>query len=307
MNDIATGGIVMNQTSTGQAEGRGAVIVISSHVARGSVGNRAAVFALETLGHPVWAVPTVVLPWHTGHAPATRIVPDPEQFSAFMKDLQLAPWLGEVRAVLSGYLGNARQAADVAALVARVKERNPGALYVCDPVMGDLEGLYVPQATAEAMRDLLLPMADIATPNRYELQWIAGRELGDLSALVDAARTLHPPRMLVTSAPGMMAGGIGNLLVTSDDALLAEHRHIAGPPSGMGDLTAAVFLARLLAGQSDADALQTTTASVCEVMASAARRGGDELQLAIDAHSLSHPMATVQFRHLARSVSRSAK
>ena len=29
-----------------------AVIVISSHVARGSVGNRAAVFALETLGHP---------------------------------------------------------------------------------------------------------------------------------------------------------------------------------------------------------------------------------------------------------------
>ncbi|MEP2575390.1 MAG: pyridoxal kinase, partial [Nitratireductor sp.] len=37
-----------------------AVIVISSHVARGSVGNRAAVFALETLGYPVWAVPTVI-------------------------------------------------------------------------------------------------------------------------------------------------------------------------------------------------------------------------------------------------------
>ena len=55
-----------------------AVIVVSSHVARGSVGNRAAVFALETLGHPVWAVPTVLLPWHPGHGPATRIVPDAE-------------------------------------------------------------------------------------------------------------------------------------------------------------------------------------------------------------------------------------
>jgi pyridoxine kinase len=44
------------------------VIVISSHVVRGSVGNRAAVFALETLGFPVWAVPTVVLPWHPGHS-----------------------------------------------------------------------------------------------------------------------------------------------------------------------------------------------------------------------------------------------
>ncbi|MBE0694401.1 MAG: pyridoxal kinase, partial [Aquamicrobium sp.] len=46
----------------GQAAPR-AVIVISSHVARGTVGNRAAVFALETLGLPVWAVPTVILPW----------------------------------------------------------------------------------------------------------------------------------------------------------------------------------------------------------------------------------------------------
>ena len=47
----------------------GAVIVISSHVVRGSVGNRAAVFALETLGYPVWALPTIVLPWHPGHGP----------------------------------------------------------------------------------------------------------------------------------------------------------------------------------------------------------------------------------------------
>ena len=52
-------------------------LVISSHVVRGSVGNRAAVFALETLGFPVWAVPTVILPWHPGHSRATRIVPGP--------------------------------------------------------------------------------------------------------------------------------------------------------------------------------------------------------------------------------------
>ena len=37
---------------------KGAVISISSHVVRGSVGNRAVVFALETLGYPVWALPT---------------------------------------------------------------------------------------------------------------------------------------------------------------------------------------------------------------------------------------------------------
>lgn len=275
-----------------------AVIVVSSHVARGSVGNRAAVFALETLGHPVWAVPTVVLPWHPGHGPATRIVPDADQFSAFMKDLERAPWLGEVAAVLSGYLGDARQAADVAALVKRVKARNAAALYICDPVMGDAGGLYVPEATAVAMRDLLLPLADIATPNRYELEWIVGGRLDEMRSVIAAALDLGPPRMLVTSAPAMMAGGIGNLLVTPTEALLAEHRQIPGPPNGLGDLTAAVFLARLMAGQPDAKALQTTTAAVYEILARTAKRGGDELQLETDARSLSHPMAMVQFRHL---------
>ena len=157
-----------------------AVIVISSHVARGSVGNRAAVFALETLGHPVWAVPTVLLPWHPGHGPATRIVPEPEQFSAFMMDLERAPWLGEVAAVLSGYLGDAGQAVHVAVLVEVVKAKNPNAIYVCDPVMGDAGGLYVAEAVAEAMRDLLMPIADIATPNRYELEWMSGQKIVDL-------------------------------------------------------------------------------------------------------------------------------
>ena len=69
---------------------KAAVIAVSSHVVRGTVGNRAMVFALESLGHPVWSVPTVTLPWHPGHGPATRLVPGPEQFSAFIEDLCLS-------------------------------------------------------------------------------------------------------------------------------------------------------------------------------------------------------------------------
>ena len=63
-------------------------------------------------------------------------------------------------------------------------------------------------------------------------------------------------------------------------------------------MTAAVFLARLLDGQNSAKALQSTTASVFEILARTAKRGGDELQLETDAESLSHPMAMVQLRHL---------
>lgn len=275
-----------------------AVIVISSHVARGSVGNRAAVFALECLGFPVWAVPTVILPWHLGHGRATRIVPPAEQFTALMADLERAPWLGEVGAVLSGYLGDASQAEAVAGLVRAVKAKNPAALYICDPVMGDSEGLYIPEPTAAALRDRLLPLADIATPNRYELEWLTGMELPDMKSTIAAALHAGPPTMLVTSAPAMMAGGTGNLLLDSSHALLAEHRVIARPPNGLGDLTAAIYLARIMSGQQPAKALQTTTAAVYEILARTAKRGGDELQLETDAQSLSHPMAMVQMRHL---------
>ncbi|TIU61887.1 MAG: pyridoxal kinase, partial [Mesorhizobium sp.] len=207
------------------------------------------------------AVPTVILPWHPGHSRATRIVPPLDQFKALMADLERAPWLGEVRAVLSGYLGEAGQAEAVASLVAAVKEKTPNALYVCDPVMGDSGGLYVPESTAAAMRDKLMPIADIATPNRYELEWMAGAPLPDIKAVTAAALHAGPSTMLVTSAPAMMAGGIGNFLLDGSQALLAEHRVIERPPNGLGDLTAAVYLARILSGQAPVKALQSTTAA----------------------------------------------
>lgn len=275
-----------------------AVIVISSHVVRGSVGNRAAVFALETLGFPVWAMPTVVLPWHPGHGPSTRLTFPESDFDKAIDDLIRAPWLGEVKAVLTGYFGSAGQPRAVARLIRALKEKNPDLLYVCDPVMGDLGGLYIPQPTAEAIRDELIPLATIATPNRYELAWLSGAPLETNAAIMDAAVALGPPRILVTSAVPMMAGGTGNLYLTGKHALLAEHRLIDNPPNGLGDLLGALFTGRILSGMDEEKALQLSTASVFEILARTSKRGGDELTLETDATSLSTPMAMVQMRRL---------
>lgn len=274
------------------------VIVLSSHVVRGTVGNRAAVFALETLGFPVWAVPTVTLAWHPGHGSSTRIVASPDQFAALMADLERAPWLGEVGAILTGYLGDTEQARAIAGLVGAVKARNPDALYVCDPVIGDAGGLYVPERTATVIRDRLMAIADIATPNRYELEWLAGRPLGDLGEIAAAARAAGPRTMLVTSTPPLADGSIGNLLVEEGRTLLAEHRTVERPPNGLGDLTAAVYLARVLAGYAPAKALQSTTATVYDILLRTAGRGGDELQLETDARSLADPSVEVSLHHL---------
>lgn len=277
---------------------KGAVIVISSHVVRGAVGNRAAVFALETLGHPVWALPTVVLPWHPGHGPAKRVAIAADDFDAIISDLIRAPWRGEVRAVLSGYLGSAGQARSVARLVESLRVDNPDLLYMCDPVCGDERGLYVPEETAVAIRDSLIPLASVATPNRFELAWLVGAPLETNAAIMDAALSLGPARMLVTSSLPLLAGSTGNLYLSGRNALLAEHRLVQNPPNGTGDLLAAIFLSRLMEGVPEERALMTSTASVFEIVARTAKRGADELTLEQDAASISTPMAMVQMRRL---------
>lgn len=282
----------------------GTVLAISSHVVRGAVGNRAAVFALETLGHCVWSLPTVLMPWHPGHGPSTRMVFPDETFSRVVDDLIASPKLGEVKAVLTGYFGSPDQPAAVARLISALREKNPDLLYVCDPVMGDMGGLYVPETTAEAIRDHLLPLATVATPNRFELGWLSGAPLDSNDQIIEAALALGPPKMLVTSAFALMAGGTGNLYLSARHALLAEHRAVGNPPNGLGDLMGALFLSRLLSGLDEEKALQLATASVFELIARTAGRGGDELTLASDASSLARPMAMVQMRRLFHPASR---
>lgn len=280
-----------------------AIIVISSHVVRGTVGNRAAAFALEVLGYPVWTVPTVTMPWHPGHTsvagPGDRIVAADEQFSAMLDQLAHSPWSGEVGAVLSGYLGSAGQVPAVAALVSELKAQNPDLIYALDPVIGDHGRLYVPEDQASAMRAQLLPLADIITPNPFELSWFAGVETPSRNEeLIELARRLAVPTTLVTSAHGLKSGHIGNLLLDGGTAHLAEHRRMEGPPNGLGDLTAALFLGHRLSGSAPADAMVDAIGSVQEVMLRTLSEGSDELLLESAIRSLLKPHAKVALRTL---------
>ena len=245
---------------------RPAVIVISSHVVRGTVGNRAAAFALEVLGFPVWIVPTITLPWHPGHGPSHRITPSQSDFETVIKDLCNAPWLSEVGAVLSGYLGHAHQVPAVASLVDAVKAQSQDALYVLDPVMGDapddLEGrLYISEEQAVAIRDVLLPRADMIAPNPFELGWLSGRNTPRThETLREAATSLETKFVLGTSAPAMMKDHIGNMLIENDGDThkvhLSEHRRAVGPPNGLGDLASALMLGNYLGSGNAVEALR---------------------------------------------------
>lgn len=275
-----------------------AIIVLSSHVARGSVGVRASAFALERLGFPVWIVPTIVLPFHPGHGPGERIVPPADSFSALIDDLIASPWLGEVGGILSGYLGEPGQVAPVRRLVESVKARNPRALYCCDPVIGDAGRLYVTEDLAIAMRDRLVPAADIATPNLFELAWLTGKVVKELDDVVDAARSLAAHSVIATSVPSRRKRHIGAALVTDAHAHLADHAHIDNAPKGTGDLFSALVLARLLEGRDPPQAMARAAAGVLEVVAATARLGREELALEAAQRGLVHPSAPVGLQRL---------
>lgn len=281
-----------------------AVLVISSHVMAGTVGNRAAAFALERMGHPVWEIPTIVLPWHPGHGPATRQVPDPLLFSQSLEDLTQHPDFSSLGAVLTGYLGEASQAAPIAKLVDKLKAANPEALYVCDPVMGEETGLYIPQQTAEAMRDILLPRADIITPNRFEWNWLTQSAASDNMELVKAAQSLDIPKAIITSAFPMLRNSIGNLLVQKAEgdkipqAILCEHQAIPTPPNGTGDLFAALYLGHQLAGHSDEQSLKLASSGIFEVVSRTRQLEEKDLNLAAFQDRFIRPMAMVNLRSL---------
>lgn len=279
------------------------ILVISSFVVRGSVGARAA-FALERLGHQLWSLPTILLPWHPGHTPkqgpGTRIVTPPQELESLLKDLARSSWLPELGGILTGYLGDAAQAGPIADFIRTARAANPQMLYLCDPVMGDGAKLYVPQATAAAIRDELVPLADIVTPNMFELGWLTGgAPQGDLQDMIALARQLGPKLVAVTSAPALMRNALATLLVDGENAFAAEHNLIESAPNGTGDLFAALLLSRRLAGAEGEALLQQAVAGTFEMVARSVRLGSDELALAQLQDGLLRPMAMVSTRRIA--------
>ncbi len=288
------------------------VLVISSHVMAGAVGNRAASFALERLGFPVWEVPTVILPWHPGHGPSTRHTIDAELFAQSLEDLERHPDFANLGALLSGYLGSVAQVEAVARLVDSLKAANPDSLYVCDPVMGEENGLYIAEEIAVAIRDLLIPRADIITPNRFEFNWLTGKEARNNADLIATANQLGCPTTLITSAFPMMRNAIANLLIETPHtspqaneqaesprpgtALMAEHPIIPNPPNGTGDMVAALFLAYRLSGQSGEKALKHAASGILEVVSRSVRSGYADLEVARFGDRFTHPMAMIHLR-----------
>ena len=181
--------------------GDDAVVAIASAVAYGNVGLRATVAGLHALRRRAIELPTVVLSNHPGMGrPAGLRLPALE-LGAMMDALDRLGVLDRAAAVMTGYFASADQVLVVADRLARLKDRRADLIVLVDPVIGDEEGgLYVGEPVAAAIRDRLLPIASIATPNLFELGWLSSRTIASDQDAVAAALALPVPETVATSA-----------------------------------------------------------------------------------------------------------
>ena len=280
------------------------ILSIQSSVAYGHVGNSAAVFPLQRLGHEVWPVLTVHFSNHTGYGAWRGPLLAPTDVADVINGIDDRGVLGEADAVLSGYQGDPAVGAVILDAVARVKKLNPDAVYCCDPVMGDVgRGMFVRPGIPEFMRDTVVPQADVLTPNHFELDFLADRTtttLDDVLAAVDVVRDRGPRDVLVTSVlhDGLSENTLDVVAVSDEGAWAVTTPLLPITPNGGGDVTAALYLAHLLETGSAPEALGRTIASVFAVLEATIAAGTRELALVAAQESIARPPATVEVRRL---------
>jgi pyridoxine kinase len=279
------------------------VLSIQSSVAYGHVGNSAAVFPLQRLGHEVWPVLTVHFSNHTGYGDWRGPVLRPEDVADVIGGVGDRGVLAECDAVLSGYLGDPAVGAVVLDAVSQVKALNPQAVYCCDPVMGDVgRGMFVRAGIPEFMRDEVLPRADIITPNHFELDFLAGTStsgLADVLAAVDVVRGRGPGDVLVTSVlESGRPDSLDVVAVSAEGAWAVTTPLLPISPNGCGDVTAALYLAHLHTTGSPRTALERTTATVFAILEATLAAGTREIQLVASQEAIAEPPTRFGARQL---------
>jgi pyridoxine kinase len=261
------------------------ILSIQSAVSYGHVGNSAAVFPLQRLGFEVWPIDTLQFSNHPGYGAFRGRVFEPQFVAELVTGIAERGALAQCDAVLSGYLGDAATGEVVLDAVARVKAANPAAVYCCDPVIGDSgSGIYVRPGIPEFFLQRALPVADILTPNRFELEHLTGRSAASLETALAAADSLcarGPRLVLVTSLERKDAPPdiVEMLAVDSGAAWLVATPRLALSANGAGDAVAALFLGHYLRTRDTALALGATASSIFAILEATQRAGMRELQL----------------------------
>jgi pyridoxine kinase len=264
------------------------ILSIQSHVVYGHVGNDAAAFPLQRLGREVWPLMSVQFSSHTGYKGWRGQAFDVGMIDECVEGLSAIGALSQCAGLLTGYLGRAEIGEGALRAFASIRAANPGAVWCCDPVIGDVGvGPYVAPEVAVFLRERAVPAATIVTPNAFELAWLAGRPVRTLAEACEAAAGLRARGASVVAVTSLALDDTPEdaLDILAGDAAgfwLVRTPRLPIAVNGAGDLFAALFLHHWLDGRATAASLTKAASSVFGIVAATLAAGRRELAL-IDA------------------------
>jgi pyridoxine kinase len=183
----------------------------------------------------------------------------------------------------------------VAENIARAKAHNPALRYTLDPVLGDRDrGLFVREEIPPLVRDRLLPLADVITPNHFEFEALCGAAAVTLDQVLVQAHGLiarGPSTVVITSAElsGTPADEIETLAIERARAVRVRTPRVPVSPNGTGDLFAALFASAQVGGKDTPEALAHAASGMFAVLERTAAAGTEEMRIVETAKQLVHP------------------
>ena len=167
------------------------------------VGNKAAVFPLQLLGFDVDFVNSVHFSNHTGYENGlTGDVLQGDQLRDILHGLNNNSLLEDVGYLLTGYIGSTSFLKAVLEVVDKLRSSADGVRYICDPVLGDDGKFYVPPELVQVYKESLIPLADVVTPNQFEVEQLTGISVTTMEDARKACKVLHsmgPSIVFITS------------------------------------------------------------------------------------------------------------
>lgn len=241
------------------------VLLINSFASASQIGGSVAEFALRRIGLHCFFLPTCLVGRHPGWGDPGMVDVAAADMTRMFAAITAQGLLPEIDAVLTGYFRTPEQVQAATTMIRTVQAANPSVQIAVDPVMGDApKGLYVPEAVACAIRDELLPLAHMLTPNGFELEFL-GRSVSAIAEVyvTSGARTGQWRHELV--------------LPTARHAFETPRRKVA--PNGTGDLLASLILAHRLLGAEPETAFSRSIHAVQQVLNITEKHGCPELAL----------------------------
>jgi pyridoxine kinase len=259
------------------------ILSIQSHVVFGYVGNKAAVYPLQSMGYDVWPANTVQFSNHTGYGKWRGEVFQPEHITDVIRGLEDIGVLHECEAVLSGYMGSAAICNAVADTVQYLKNTYSDVLYLCDPVIGGTS-CYVKPEVLDFFKTKL--HADIITPNHFEAEILSDIKIIDVNSLKIAAKYFHDLGIKIVVVTGLKLPEFSSTKIqifVSDQIscyiVTTSEYDFPMSISGTGDLFSATYLGSYLSTKDTCLALRTAAYHMEQVMAKTFEVNSNELQV----------------------------